>query len=513
MRRKWMFIWELFVELVWLFMCGKNAILGLVWRFFLCGLFFVFCMSNIVFVGVGWAWMSAIARLFLSLWFSNLVGIDSSESELTKKLWDEWLKVIIGHGQYEVQQRDFVIYSAAAMWSPEVIRSEELSKLNKKIVFPPLSYFEFLWEISKYFSTIAIAWTHGKSTTTALTAKAAKNLDPDFWLWIVWAWLADWEWANLALSNTHRWDIKNIISHIVHPKWPKVEHLMKKYRFYIEACEYNYQFLSLDVDYACITNIELDHADVYGTFENYIKTFETFCGNLRKWVFFFDDVQGRKVLGTALQVPTTLVEKSTFNFTTLLWNHNHLNASMASAVLNFLLPEREQEIQSEIESFTWLWRRGEVLTQNTHWVDIISDYAHHPTELAHILTAVEEKYEWPVTLIFQAHQARRVVEFWDEFVWVMQGREHVHLYRLYTAREKIHDLATYDIVSEVVTSAVPDLKDFRELWDFFADYCNATYTEQFTDIVDIIDSVDSWVVLVCSAWDIDRELRQHLWLV
>jgi len=84
-----------------------------------------------------------------------------------------------------VQPDDFVIYSGAASESPEVKTSISYIGQNHKKVFPPLSYFQFLGEISKYFETIAIAGTHGKSTTTALTAHALSEHYPAYGLGIV----------------------------------------------------------------------------------------------------------------------------------------------------------------------------------------------------------------------------------------------------------------------------------------------------------------------------------------
>ena len=69
---------------------------------------------------------------------------------------------------------------------------------------------------------------------------------------------------------------------------------MKKQLFIVEACEYNKQFLSLDVDYAAITNVELDHADVYGTLENYMETFQDFSASVSKKIFILEDTLGKK---------------------------------------------------------------------------------------------------------------------------------------------------------------------------------------------------------------------------
>gem|GEM_PF-5506727 len=86
----------------------------------------------------------------------------------------------------------------------------------------------------------------------------------------------------------------------------------------IEACEYNYQFLSLDVDLAAITNIELDHADVYGTFENYLDTFVQFCKKAKDGILCFEETQGLSLLEEKTEAVFINVEHKKFNFTTLL---------------------------------------------------------------------------------------------------------------------------------------------------------------------------------------------------
>ena len=467
------------------------------------------------------------------------------------------MQLIIWHGIYEVQPDDFVIYSGATSESPEVQTSLSYIGKNHKKVFPPLSYFQFLGEISKYLETIAIAGTHGKSTTTALTAHALSQHYPMFGIGIVWAGVADRWWDNVRVSTTHTSDIKDIIHHIIDPKWPSIEHLMKKYLFVIEACEYNYQFLSLDVDYAALTNIELDHADVYGTFANYLDTFVQFCGKVKKWIFSFGDTQWLETIQDHSGAPLHMVQQQHFKFAHMLWAHNHLNASLALSICERLTRQSQEDRKSElpldegvelgeasegglkttIQWFTSLRRRWELLWHNTHWVPVITDYAHHPTELASILKAVQEKYTTPspseavgtrwmtesemvpwgggsgwgqITLIFQPHQARRVVEFWDEFVDTLQTVDHPIIYNIYTARESMADLADYTISSTQLQSEVWGLRSFDELGELFVDQCDGTYITDYTQIQHIISQQTEWVILVCTAGDLDWEVRKFI---
>lgn len=471
---------------------------------------------HIVLVWVWWAWMSACARLFLQLGFENIIWIDACVSELTTTLAEQWIHIYIGHNKYTIQPEDFVIYSSAAKDSPEVQQAVSYMQTTHKKTKAPLSYFQFLWELSKYFSTIAIAWTHGKSTTTALTWATMDKHHPDFWVCIVWAGVADRWGNNIKLNTTHHQDIKDIVHHIISAKWPRVENLIKRYFFVIEACEYMYQFLSLDVDYALITNIELDHADVYGNFENYLDTFVKFSIKVKNRIFSLAWTPGIDALQQLLpNKDIHLIEPRTFTFSHLLWAHNHLNASLALQINKHLCKKHEPIASMEwlintIQSFTSLRRRGELVWHNNHWIPIITDYAHHPTELQSTLKAIEEKYGSHITLIFQPHQARRVVEFWNEFIKILQTTNNPTIYSIYTAREKISDLVHYNIKSQYLSKNVSNLSSFEELWTLFAQQCKGTYMIDFASIHSIITQQTTWVILICTAGNLDWEMRQWL---
>lgn len=499
-------------------------------------------MNNIVLIWVWWAWVSAVARLFLWCGIKNIVGIDSAESELAQQLQAEGLSIKIWHGSYTIDPDDVVIYSSAAIDSPEVQEARRLFEARESIR-PPFSYFEFLGEISKHFKTIAVAGTHGKSTTTALAAHTLATHHPDFGLGIVWAGLADRWWANMKIWEAHHADIATILQHIIDPKQVGAEHLAKKYLFVIEACEYNYQFLTLDVDIAVITNIELDHADVYGTFENYLDTFVKFCKKVKTTIITLEGTQGINKIkqnlspllqgefwkkrvspggrggaegGGVSEIPITQ-----FNFQYLLGSHNHANATLALEVCTHLSPSPNEvvgrglgwglSIKKTIESFTWLRRRGELLSTNTHGVPIITDYAHHPTELASTMQAMKEKYQnQKITLIFQPHQARRVVEFRDEFIDILKTITDPIIYTIYTAREQVSDITWYNIQSQYLQGEVQDIQSFDDLGNLFVQQCNGTYITEFQEIQKTLDTTTEWVILICTAGNLDWEVRKFI---
>lgn len=472
-------------------------------------------MNRIVLVAVGGSGMSAVARLFWHLWFRDIIGIDQNKSELTDHLVDMGMQIVIWHGQVQILPTDYVIYSAAAAESVEVQTSLSYIGTNPKKVFPPVTYFQFLGELSKYFFTIAISGTHGKSTTTAFAAQAMKHVDPDFGIAILGAWVADRDGANMTFDSAKKDDIYSILKRITDPKQWWVEYLMKKYSFIVEACEYKKHFLTLDVDMAVITNIELDHADVYKDIDEYVETFEAFARKVKRAIVVLEDniYTPRLVDIAACQVMK--ITPYTYDFKHMLGVHNHLNASLAQHVIQQYAAYRgldisSTDVQEYIQSFTWLRRRGELLGQNKHGVPIISDYAHHPSELKTIISAVKEKYGNDITVVFQPHQASRVVEFWGEFVASLTDVISPVIYDIYTAREQVSDIANYNSHTDIESGLLDDLESFDQLGDIFAQACGGVYMTDFDKFYTHIQSIEFGVILVWSAGDIDRELRKRI---
>ena len=556
--------------------------------------------QHIVLVWVGWTGMSSLAFLFHDLWYTNLIGIDQHESELTKKLASHGIDIIIWHGTYQVQQHDLVIYSDAAANSPEVKAAKAKVLNNNKRVFPPMTYFQFLWELSKYFTTVSVAGTHGKSTTTSLTASACYEHVPHFGLGIVWATVTQRWGKNYLLNSKHTQFVKNIIDHIISPKAEPIGNIMKQLLFVVEADEFNQHFLYLDTDYAIITNIELDHADVYGTFENYLETFIQFANNVRHQIFVLPEAKWIKQFCLKSKVETSRhAEEETqlttwaspiyhskiieahyhqFDFQHLLGSHNHSNASLALTCTKNLIEttdvpldkggapqdcgvgDLESTIKTTLSTFKGLRRRGELLWHNEYHVPIISDYWHHPTELASTLVALLEKYpDQKITCIFQPHQARRVFEFRDEFVDVLQKFDTCIIYDIYAARENFNELksqfSTLEFSHEVsrhteektqsTTWVSPDnhsknietyrhprdldvpwtdwmehsksespdfstLTSINDLWHLLATHSSWTYTTDFNDIKNTLSSTSEGVIIIFSAGNLDRNVRKYL---
>ncbi len=498
---------------------------------------------NIVLVGAWWTGISSLGFLLSNLGYENIVCIDANSSQITQALKDSGLQVIIGHWSYEVKPWDVVIYSDACPNAPEVEQAKAIHAKDIKNAQLPYSYFQFLWEISKFFETIAVAGTHGKSTTSALLTYTMKEVDPKFALGILWAlvpqldqknyWARLWSknlWKenikddvyteNIGLQNTKlanvytdeiTEDIKKIFSYILFGKnieWD--ESLRKKYRFVIEADEFNRHFLYLDVDYAIVLNAELDHSDIYPSEQIYLDTFVQFINKVKKETFALSGEIGMKYLKE--QCPQiNLIEKQKIDLPYVFGDHNQKNASLILALLETISKKEKtefwkQEFLSAMEWFRWLWRRIELLAELRNNSLLYSDYWHHPTEIKAVYEAMRTNYpEKKLTAIFQPHQARRVLQFWEEFTNVMKQFDEVIIYDIYVARENIEILLQEYAIPDRQWTQTPSVD---ELWDLFAQKSNGRYSKDSQEIIDRIQNT-KWNEVIClfTAWNLDYTIR------
>lgn len=455
-------------------------------------------MWNIVLVWAGGTGMSGVAGILQELWFTNIICIDSAQSQLTDNLQKKGLKVIIGHGIYQPKIDDAIIYSEAAVNSPEVIWARALISQQQKMMLI-MNYFQFLGEISKYFTTIGITGTNGKSSTTALTIYGAKELD-NFGLGILWALVPDFNNQSYLINTSHKEEIKNIFTKIFTGKTPTpINH--KKLLFVVEACEYKRHFLHLDLDYAAITNVEYDHADYYKTFDDYKQAFKEMLTKLKQTCFvlkgFLEENSEFKLFENIQEID----EKET-DFDYIFWPHTNKNAALTLALLN-----TQSNLAFNIKNlkpFKWLWRRLEYLGTTQNGAKLFSDYGHMASSISIGYKALKHKFpDKKLIAIFQPHQITRIFTGWDDFVESFKGYDEVFIYDIYAARE---DIAHFDF-----SKRGQNIHSVEELGQVFAKACNGTYISERKDITPIINNADdNYVVAIFSAGDIDYEVRTHL---
>ena len=391
-------------------------------------------VRTIHFVGIGGAGMSGIAEVLLNLGYT-ISGSDTAESSTTRRLARLGARVSIGHAAERVEGADAVVTSTAVRGdNPEVIAARA-----RRIPVVPRAV--MLAELMRLKQGIAIAGTHGKTTTTRLVASvlAAGGLDPTF---VIGGRL------NSAGSHARLGGGEYIV---------------------VEADESDASFLNLLPVMAVVTNIDNDHMETYGhDFARLKQAFVDFLSRLPFYghaVLCVDDRHVREILpfvskpvltygfGPDAQVRAVdaVAEGTQMRFTALReeapplavrlnlpGRHNVANALAAIAVATELGVD-DAAILSGLEGFTGVGRRfarhGEVAIDGGSFT-LIDDYGHHPVEIEATLAAARGAYPGRrLVLAFQPHRYTRTRDCFEDFVRVLGTADALLLAEVYPAGE------------------------------------------------------------------------------
>ena len=459
-------------------------------------------MSNIIIVWGGGSGISAIAFLLKQLWFDNLIVIDAHQSQITKTLSNQGIKTVIWHWLYRPSEKDFILYSDAAKNSPEVTQRAELSHKDPKIK-PPVSFFQFLGIISQFFKTVAISGTHGKSTTTAMTIRWAHKLSNDFALWILGAFTNFGTNQNYLLNLSLKNQLYALFKYITTGKGRYLDtQIIKKYRFVVEADEFDKHFLWLHPYISGITNIEIDHTDTYPTPQHYITAFEDFVRRTEKISYILNPIPQQLLHHSNLKPIKKLHQ---FKFKYIFWKHNIQNANLASKLIKHISSASVKDIKNVLEKFPGLRRRQEYLGKFEN-KKIFSDYAHHPTEIYQTLQAFRQNFpNKKIAVIFQPHQGRRILEFWHQFKAPLNLADEIFIYPIYHARENFDTLKKeFKLVQQLSAGS------FEELSQKFGQFIGGKYIQADWSPAEILNMIKSSIVVILSAGDIDWKFRQFL---
>jgi UDP-N-acetylmuramate-alanine ligase len=303
--------------------------------------------------------------------------------------------------------------------------------------------------------------------------------------------------------------LKNIFEFIFTGKKLDYE-LVKKYTFFVEACEYQRHFLTLDLDYAIITNITLDHTDYFKDFADYASAFETLVSKVKQQVFTFGNLLDEAILQDPKAV---IVEKQHFDFQYIRGDHQQQNASLVFALLDELTKgEKSEEIKTGITQFRGIRRRMELLTTTEQGTMIFSDYGHVAESLEVGFQALKEKFsEKKLICIFQPHQMHRILQGRNDFPEAMKGYDQRYIYNIYAARENFNKIAEDFGGFQKISASYGTPKNVEELGVAFAKHTDSTYLKTFEEVENIIKKAeDNEIIIVYSAGDIDYDLRKWL---
>jgi len=398
-------------------------------------------IKNIHFVGIGGIGMSGIAEILKS---HDLVisGCDLKSSAITERLVARGIPVDIGHSGQHVAGADLVVTSSAVKQA----NSEEVRAARQQRI-PVIRRAEMLGEIMRLKKSVAIAGTHGKTTTSAMTGAVLASLDP-----------------TLIVGGVMR-DIST------NAQLGKGELLV------VEADEYDRSFLVLFPTIAAITNIEADHLDCYADLDDIKRAFLEFAHRVPFYGLVIgcsDDPNvaellselSKPVLGYGLSEAAEL-RASELRFTeagsdfavtlrgrtlgrvslAVPGEHNVRNALAAIAVALEVGLSFEQA-SAALAGFRGVERRFQILGERDG-VTIIDDYAHHPTEIRATLEAARRSYpDRRIVALFQPHLFSRTRDFFGDFADAFQSADVAFVSPIYAAREEPMEGVSARLITE-----------------------------------------------------------------
>ena len=394
-------------------------------------------IKQIHFIGIGGAGMSGIAEVLLNQGYT-ISGSDLKESQVTRRLAGMGAKIFIGHHAGNIKGANVVVNSSAVeSGNPELLEAREMR-------IPIVRRAEMLAELMRYRHGIAVAGTHGKTTTTSLVASilAEGEKDPTF---VIGGLL------NSAGSNARLGESRYLVA---------------------EADESDASFLHLQPMVSIVTNIDADHMETYeGDFSRLKQTFIEFLHNLPFYglaVVCGDDPIVQEIIPDISRSVMTYgfgedsdyraydvvqqTGKLTFKVKrpgkdqdlslslNMPGKHNVLNATAAIAVATEEGVDDEAIIKG-LSQFEGVGRRFEIYGEFDVGGDelamLVDDYGHHPREVNAIITAVRDS--WPdrrLVMIYQPHRYTRTRDLYEDFVEVLSGVDQLVLLEVYAAGEQ-----------------------------------------------------------------------------
>lgn len=410
--------------------------------------------------GINGIGMSAIAQILKELG-AQVKGSDISHKPITDLLEKKGIKVNLEQVKENITDDiDYFVYSTA------------ISKRNSEYVEamiknkPLIKRGEMLSHIFNTFeNSIAIAGTHGKTTTSSMMAVVLKNRNPYF-----------------------------AIGGIV-PEYGNNMQLGSSDFFIAEADESDNSFLYLHPSYSVITNIELDHLEHHHSFENILKSFNEFidntkkeailcydCNNIRQYI----DLENEKIslysiadnlseddksklviyaekieMDNEISKYTVVYDNKKYDFELQIPGKHNISNTLPIIYLALKNGVEYEEIKEFLYHFKGANRRFQILYDKEF--KIIDDYGHHPTEILATINAARERYyDKEIILIFEPHRYTRTHFFKTEFINVLRKADKVYLLPIYSANEKNE----YNISSDMICEEINNYNNICELSEY-----------------------------------------------
>lgn len=387
--------------------------------------------------------MSGIAEVLLDLGY-KVSGSDLASSSVTENLKNKGAEIYLGHAAHQVDGATLIVYSSAIdPKNPEVARAIELQ-------IPMIRRAEMLAELMRLKFGIAVAGSHGKTTTTSLIA---------------------------TIFQEAKLDATHIIGGIVHNLGGNAKKGDGQYLI-AEADESDGSFLLLNPIMAAVTNIDDDHLDHYGSKEKIVEAFIEFVNKLpfygqvalnandatslsikprikRPVLWYGIELDPNEVQYVAKNVEISASgtkfdlyyngEKIT-NMKTPLWGMHNVSNALAAIAISHQTGIEISVIQSGLLKFQGVGRRLEKLYEKNSFL-VIDDYGHHPTEVRATISSLRNVDKRNLCVVFEPHRFTRTQNFWNEFQECFTGADELFISPIYAASEKpIEGISSEELV-------------------------------------------------------------------
>lgn len=379
-------------------------------------------IHNVYFIGVGGIGMSALARYFKANG-KKVAGYDKTQTNITNSLIALGIEIHFEDSVKNIPLNFLSKEKTLIVYTPAIPQNHVEYNYLKKEGFTILKRAEILGKITESTYCLAVAGTHGKTTTSSILGHIMQPSMATSFL----GGIAENYNSNLILGED------------------KIS--------VVEADEFDRSFLQLSPNIACITSMDADHLDIYGEHDALIQSFNDFS----------DKVSGKMIVAKGLPIDgltyalgedadykafNLKIEKGKYIFDvqtpkeiienielSLPGNHNVMNA-LAALALASEYGISLKEIKQQIRTFKGVQRRF-TYKINTEELVLIDDYAHHPTEINAVENSVREMYpNEKVLVVFQPHLFSRTQDFVDDFAKELSMFDELLLLDIYPAREK-----------------------------------------------------------------------------
>ncbi|PQJ30934.1 UDP-N-acetylmuramate--L-alanine ligase [Nonlabens arenilitoris] len=439
-------------------------------------------ITHFYFIGIGGIGMSALAR-YLNEQGKTVAGYDKVITSLTKQLEEEGIDIHYNDDFNSIPAEFKNPETAQVIFTPAIPATmDELLRFRESGV-PILKRAQLLGQISQTMTCLAVAGTHGKTTTSAILAHLLYKSDVKVTAFC--GGILEEYNTNYLCSGT---DV-----------------------MVVEADEFDRSFMQLSPDIAGITAIDADHLDIYGDVATFEKTFHDFAALLKDKKLLVNEqvaIDGIKVglIHGNYQAINIVIAGGAYHFDLqiegdvykgfclqLPGKHNLSNALLALAMA-IEYGVSIDKLKLVLGTFKGVERRF-TYRINTDDRVLIDDYAHHPTEINAVHQAVREMYpEEEVLAIFQPHLFSRTNDFMDDFVLSLAQFDKVALLDIYPARE----LPMEGVTSQVLCSKIQKLDEKPTV---------ITVLEK-DDIAEFIEEMNTRVVVMIGAGDIGVEIKK-----